>query len=119
MSDTRSDIRLSVAMDPDGVSGIRWEADDAPEPGLQEAGAMLLSLWDADARNAMRIDLWTKDMTVEDMNDFFFQTLLTLADTYKSATGDQDLMAEMKIFAREFAEKASARERRAQRSRPA
>ncbi|MDR9391650.1 MAG: gliding motility protein GldC [Trueperaceae bacterium] len=108
---TRSDIRLSVTNDDDGVRDIRWEADDAPEPGEQRATAMLLSLWDADARNALRIDLWTQDMTVEDMNDFFFQTLLTLADTYKNATGDADLMSDVKAFARTFAEKASDRER--------
>lgn len=112
MSETTSEIRLSVATDGDGVRDIRWEADDAPEPGIHAAKAMLLSLWDAEARNAMRIDLWTKDMTVEDMNDFMFQTLLTMADTYKSATGDADLMAEIKLFARDFADRASARERR-------
>lgn len=119
MSQKRSDIRMSVAMDDDGVTDIRWEADDAPEPGPQQAGAMLLALWDAGARNAMRIDLWTKEMTVEDMNDFMFQTLLTMADTYRSATGDKELMADMKMFARDFAEKASARERRRQGQGPA
>jgi len=118
MSRTRSDIRLSVGMDDGGVTEIEWEADDAPEPGVQEAKAMLLSLWDAKARNALRIDLWTQDMTVEDMNDFLFQTLLTLGDTYKGATGDVDLTAEIKLFARDFAEKASARERARHRSGP-
>ena len=39
-------------MDDDGVTDIRWEADDAPETGEQEAKAMLLDLWDAEARNA-------------------------------------------------------------------
>ncbi len=106
------DIRLRVVMDDDGVTDIRWEADDAPETGEQEAKAMLLALWDADARNAMRIDLWTEDMTVEDMNDFFFQTFLTLADTYQRATRDAEVMSDIKHFAREFAEKAAARERR-------
>lgn len=105
-------------MDPDGVQDIRWQADDAPEPGEQRAKAMVLALWDADARNAMRIDLWTQDMTVEDMNDFFFQTLLTMADTYKSATGDAALGGDIKLFARDFAEKASARERRRQGAGP-
>lgn len=119
MSRRSSDIRLSVAMDDEGVTDIRWQADDAPEPGEQEAKAMLLALWDAEARNAMRIDLWTQDMTVEDMNDFFFQTLLTLADTYKSATGDGALGGEIKLFARDFADKASARERRRQGHGPA
>lgn len=105
-------------MDPGGVHDIRWQADDAPEPGEQQAKAMVLALWDADARNAMRIDLWTQDMTVEDMNDFFFQTLLTMADTYKSATGDGALGGDIKLFARDFAEKASARERRRQGAGP-
>jgi gliding motility-associated protein GldC len=108
-----SDIRLSVASGPDGVRDIAWEADDAPEPGVQHAKAMFLALWDADARNALRIDLWTRDLTIDDMNDFLFQTLLTLADTYRNATGDKELMSDIKIFAREFAEKASNKQQRA------
>lgn len=118
MADKHSDIRISVAMDDEGVNGIRWEADDAPEPGEQDAKALLLALWDAEARNALRIDLWSKDMTVEDMNDFYFQTLLTLADTYLRSTSDRELAADIKLFAREFADKASARERRRQGGGP-
>lgn len=110
-----SDIRLSVTSDADGVRDIAWEADDAPEPGEQHAKAMFLALWDADARNAMRIDLWTRDLTIDDMNDFLFQTLLTLADTYRNATGDKELMSDIKIFAREFAEKASNKQQRSRR----
>lgn len=109
MSQT-SDIRLTVASDDDGVRDIVWAADDAPDQGEQRAKAMFLALWDADARNALRIDLWTRDLTVDDMNDFLFQTLLTLADTYKNATGDKELMSDIKIFAREFAQKASERQ---------
>lgn len=110
MPHSSSEIRLTVHNDGEGVTDIRWEADDAPESGEQQAKAMLLALWDAEARNALRIDLWTKEMTVQDMNDFFFQTFLTLADTYQRATGDADLMAEIKIFAREFAQRAVKRE---------
>jgi gliding motility-associated protein GldC len=106
------DIRLMVEMSDDGIEQIRWEADDAPEPGEQQAKAMMLSLWDARARHSMRIDLWTKDMTIQDMNDFFYQTLLTMADTYANATQNKDLMADIKIFAREFAEKAARSETR-------
>lgn len=102
-----SEIRLRVDMDDDGIDAIRWEADDGPEPGEQAAKAMILALWDANKRNALRIDLWTKDLSVDDMNDFFFQTLLSMADTYRNATNDTNLMAEIKLFARDFAEKAS------------
>lgn len=110
-----SQIRVDVDTDADGVSGIRWEADDAPVTGTQRAEAMLLALWDPEQRNALRIDLWTREMTVDDMNDFVYQTLMSLADTYRAATNNDGLMADIKIFAREFAEKAATAERRAQR----
>jgi len=103
----RSDIRLSVYQGEGGIDEIRWQADEGPEPGEQSAKAMILALWDAERRNALRIDLWAKDLTVDDMNDFVFQTLMSLADTYQNATNDRGLMAEIKLFAREFAEKAS------------
>ncbi len=102
-----SEIRLTVDVNDDGVKSIRWEADDSPEPGPQQAGAMILSLWDRAARNAMRIDLWTQDMAVDDMNDFVFQTLMSLADSYRAATNDAGLAGELKLFARDFAERAA------------
>jgi gliding motility-associated protein GldC len=112
--DQVSEIRLAVRVDQDGVQSIAWEADAAPEPGVQSAEAMILALWDAERRNAMRIDLWTPRHTVDDMNDFVFQTLLSLADTYRTATGNDDLMVEIKNFARTFAERAAAHQRRSQ-----
>ena len=104
---TSSDIRLTVDMDDSGVEAIRWQADDSPEPGVHAAGAMILALWDQEKRNALRIDLWVKDLSVDDMNDFLFQTVLSVADTYKKATNDAGLASEIKLFARDFAEKAS------------
>lgn len=111
MSRTR-EIRLAVTSTPDGVQGIRWHADDALENGEQTAEAMILALWDAEQRNALRIDLWTPRMTVDDMNDFVYQTLLSLADSYVRATNNEDVMLEIKGFARAFAERAAAIERR-------
>lgn len=104
---TTSEIRLAVTMDDDGVTGIEWQADDSPEPGTHRADAMVLALWDPVARNAMRIDLWTKGLNVDDMNDFYFQTLLSMADTYQRATNDKVITAEFKLFAQRFAEQAS------------
>ncbi len=73
---------------------------------------MLLALWDPKQRNAMRIDLWTREMTIQEMNEFVFQTLMSLADSYTSATQNRNIGAEMKIFAREFIEKAVQEEAR-------
>ena len=109
---TRSEIRLRVDRSEEAIEDIRWEAEEAPVSGEQEARAMILALWDPAARNAMRIDLWTREMTVQEMNEFFFQTLMSLADTYQSATRNAELSAELKMFAREFVEKAVQAEAR-------
>ena len=102
----RSEIRLRVDRSDEAIEAIRWEADEAPVDGEQEARAMVLALWDPAARNAMRIDLWTREMTVQEMNEFLFQTLMSLADSYQGATRNAALASELKIFAREFIERA-------------
>jgi gliding motility-associated protein GldC len=107
-----SEIVLRVVRQGDVVEAITWRADEAPVPGEQPAKAFVLALWDAAQKSALRIDLWTKDMTVDDMNDFVFQTLMTLADTYANATTFKPLAGDIKVFAQEFAEKAARATRR-------
>jgi gliding motility-associated protein GldC len=53
----------------------------------------------------MRIDLWTKEMMVDEMADFYYQMLISMADTFKRATQNQELCDDMKTFAKSFFEK--------------
>lgn len=62
----------------------------------------MLSFWDAADKTTLRIDLWTKDMMVDEMADFFYQTMMTMADTYGRATRHEELVDEMKKFAKDF-----------------
>ena len=106
----QADIHIEVKRDNNlDIESINWSATEASN-SKQEAKAMLLAFWDAASRQSLRIDLWAKDMTIHDMNDFFFQTFLSMADTYKKATNNQALAAEMKHFARAFAEKAAKKD---------
>src|SRR5690606_10178107 len=109
---TSSEITLRVVRSDDGVEAIGWRADEGTSGKEQAAQAFILALWDADERNALRIDLWTKEMSVDDMNDFFFQTLMTMADTYANATTFAALAGELNGLAREFAEEATRAARR-------
>ena len=79
-----------------------WSAEGQPE---KVAKAMLLSLFDKNTRETVRIDLWTTDMQVVEMDRFFFQTLRALADTYQRATGNTPLANDMQLFAQHFGEK--------------
>ena len=98
-------ISLKVELDDNRVpEKLSWSAEDG---GIQdeEAKAMLLSVWDSRNKESLKIDLWTKDMPVEEMKIFFHQTLLSLSDTFMKATQDEKMTATMKDFCDYFAEK--------------
>jgi gliding motility-associated protein GldC len=63
---------------------------------------MMVSFWDGKERAALRIDLWTKEMMVDEMADFYYQTMMTMSDTFERATHQQELVGEMKTFAKNF-----------------
>lgn len=103
----KSEIRIQIGLDEKNVpEQIRWKASDGPVGGkTQEAKAMLLSLFDKDSLETLKIDLWTKDMQVMEMDRFFFQTLRALADTYYKATQNSGLATDMQRFVQYFGEK--------------
>ena len=101
----RSMITLTVGLDENRVpEELHWSAEDG---GIvdQEAKAMLLSVWDSKHKESLKIDLWTKDMPVDEMKIFFHQTLVALSETFMKATQDEKMTATMKDFCAYFAEK--------------
>ncbi|MEP6674094.1 MAG: gliding motility protein GldC [Ferruginibacter sp.] len=104
-----STIKIDVLLDPDKVpEQISWTASDSSADITQKAKAMCIAFWDGTDKSAMRIDLWTKDMMVDEMADFYYQMLMTMADTFKRATQNQELTDDMKKFAKVFFDKFRA-----------
>ena len=102
---TTSTIQLTVALDENRIpEKLTWSAEDGGVTN-ETAKAMLLSIWDSKNQETLRIDLWTKDMPLEEMKLFFHQTLVTMADTFQRATQDEKMTATMKDFCDYFAEK--------------
>jgi len=107
----KSTITIDVHTDNNRIpDSIAWSATDTSIENAQKAKAMMISFWDGAEKAALRIDLWTKDMMVDEMADFFYQTLMTMADTYGRATKYADQVEEMKNFARGFYEKFRERQ---------
>ncbi len=106
MSNTNtSEIKFLVELDENRVpEKLMWTAKDGGVE-QQEAKAIMLSIWDSKAKESMRIDLWTKDMPVDEMKIFFHQTLVAMSDTFNRATNDEKIAATMKEFCDYFAEK--------------
>src|SRR5210317_1384650 len=100
-----SKIELEVALDENRIpEKLHWTAQDGGVTN-EEAKAMLLSVWNHKTKETLRIDLWTKDMPLDEMKLFFHQTLLAMSDTFYRATQDEKMTATMKDFCEYFAEK--------------
>jgi gliding motility-associated protein GldC len=101
-----STINIDVHLDEQKVpQAIHWKASDSTADMAQPARAMMVAFWDAADKSALRIDLWTKEMMVDEMADFYYQTLMGMADTYMRATQQKEMMEDMKAFAKEFYKK--------------
>jgi gliding motility-associated protein GldC len=92
----QSEINFKVELDNNNVpEKIWWDATEKPEPGLSETKAISISLWDHVQKNTMRIDLWSKEMPVEEMKRFYIDCLGGLAQSILSSTGDEAMSQEI------------------------
>jgi len=101
----KSTIALHVELDENRVpETIHWDASDGGVVN-KKTSAILLSVWDPNEQNTLRVDLWTKDMMVDDMKKFFHQTIMLMADTLDRSTGETKMAETMRDFGDYFAEK--------------
>lgn len=100
-----SEIKLKVGLNSNNFPlEMHWSAADGDVENAP-VKAVLFSVWDPIEKNTMKIDLWTKDMSVEEMKQFFHQSLLTMADTFEKATGETLITADLRDYCYHFAEK--------------
>jgi gliding motility-associated protein GldC len=101
-----STITINVQLDEQKIPDIiHWDASQSSAEDVQKAKAMTLAFWDGQEKAAMRIDLWTKDMMVDEMADFYYQNMMGLADSFDRATHHQELVNDLKKFAKVFYDK--------------
>ena len=99
----KSTISIDIHLDDNKVpEQINWTATDSTADMMQAAKAMMVAFWDAKDKSALRIDLWTKDLMVDEMADFYYQTFMGMADTFLRATQQTVLVDEMKAYAKDF-----------------
>lgn len=103
----KTEITIEVELDENHIpETMTWNAQDGGVD-KQETKATMISVWDDKAMEALRIDLWTKDMPVDHMKRFFHQILVSFGDTYQRATGEDDVAEWMREMAEEFAVKSA------------
>jgi gliding motility-associated protein GldC len=101
-----SNIDIKVTLNEEKIPvRIDWRAENSSVNNYQEAKAMMLSFWDGGEKTALRMDLWNKDMMMDEMADFFYQNMVTMADTFNRATHLESLSTDIKSFANLFMKK--------------
>jgi gliding motility-associated protein GldC len=101
-----SNIEIKVGMNKDRMPvSIRWKTSgDSKNTEFKESKVLLTTFFDKENKDTLKIDLWTLDMQVVEMDRVIFQTLNSLADTYFRATNNRELAGAMQQFARFFGE---------------
>ncbi|GAB4201625.1 MAG: hypothetical protein Fur0023_06350 [Bacteroidia bacterium] len=90
-------IIIEVITDDQHIpENIKWEAPQIMEKG--ECKSIALALWDGKENNTLRMDVWTKHMTTDEMKKFLLQSIITFCDTYERATSDTTLADKIKQF---------------------
>jgi len=99
----KSEIKITVTLNDDNQpTDIVWSADSPDGEQLRASKAMLLSLFDKESLETFKIDLWTLDLQVAEMDRMMFHTLRALTETYYTATKNEELASQMKSFVDHF-----------------
>ncbi len=106
MNARTAEIKLTVDLDGENLpTRIEWQASESGVPEPQLCQSMMLALWDDEKQSTAAIDLWTRDMTVAEMNLHFHQVFQNMADSYQSATNNTDVAKMIRKFSVSFGEK--------------
>lgn len=100
-----SEIKVNITLDDDRVpEKMDWSANDG---GVNHAPtkAAILSVWDHKTMETLKIDLWTKDMPVDQMKKFLHQNIMAIADTLEKAADEKDAANDLRKFAVDMGKK--------------
>ena len=92
----KSTLKFEVDLDENHLpTTIIMNSSDKSEEDVM-IKSLMVSAWDSSKQETLKLDLWTKDMMVNEMYMMYHQTLLTLYDTLKRSTGNEKLAGSKK-----------------------
>ncbi|MBI35317.1 MAG: gliding motility protein GldC [Flavobacteriales bacterium] len=95
----KKEIKFTVTLDENLIpEKLDWTASEGGGVSEEEIKALMISVWDGKEKVAKRVDLWTKEMRVDEMKYFHFQTLMTLADSLERSTKENVVADKIREF---------------------
>ncbi len=85
----KSEINFTVELDDNRIPDkIFWDATENPNEGINESRAIAIGVWDHYHKGLLGINLWTKDMPVDEMNHFVVDLVGNIAQMVADSTND-------------------------------
>ncbi len=101
----KSNINLEISLDNDNIpENIRWKADDHPSQDWMDSKAVSIAIWDPEQQDSLSLDLWTKEMNIDEMKRFYVNILGAASNTILNATGDEFMSEELKALCEKLVE---------------
>jgi gliding motility-associated protein GldC len=99
----KSEINFEIQLDKDRIpEKIFWDATENPNEGINETKAISISVWDHYHRGLLGINLWTKDMPVDEMNHFAVDMIGNLVQMIRDSTQDPKMVSILENAGREM-----------------
>jgi gliding motility-associated protein GldC len=101
----RQTLKFEVDLDENHLPiNIEMDSSDATKKEC-DIKALMVSAWAAKNKETLRIDLWTKDMPINEMFIMYYQTMIGMANSLEKATGNEKLAGALRDYCQFFAEK--------------
>ncbi|KRO55283.1 MAG: gliding motility protein GldC [Cryomorphaceae bacterium BACL11 MAG-121001-bin54] len=100
----KKSLKFEIELDENHLPiNIKMDASDgAANEG--DIKALMISAWAAKTKETLRIDLWTKDMPINEMFIMYHQTMTAMATSLEKATGQDKLAGALRDYCEFFAQ---------------
>ena len=100
----KSKLPFDLQLDDNNVPKkiIMNSSDSQAEDVLLKS--VIIAAWDEKTKETLRVDLWTKDMMVNEMYIMYHQTLMSTANTLSKSTGQDQLAGALRDYCDYFAQ---------------
>ncbi len=116
----KSEISFEIQLDNDRIpEKIFWDATENPNEGINETKAISISVWDHYHRGLLGINLWTKDMPVDEMNHFAVDMIGNLVQMIGDSTQDQKMIGILEDAGRQMTQHLNELAKQEQNNSPA
>lgn len=99
------EIKINIDITDGVVDSINWQASDFDNNKKVESKAFMLAIWDKEKKSTLKVDLWTKDMRLDEMKHFFYESLMSMSESFLKATGEKNIVEDLRDYCAHFADK--------------